>query len=299
MFGYVIPPVQMLPQEEQDRFRHLYCGLCRTLRERYGLPGELILNYDFTVLAMLLSDGEELPCGESRCIASPIRPKTYCRTSEAMALAADESVILTYWQLKDEIVDHGFRKGLKYRGAARALQRAYEKAAALRPEFDRSTQQHLQRLAELEAEKSPSLDAAADAFAQLLAGAAEEVKEEQRRRILRQMLYHLGRWIYLVDAADDLKEDIRSGSYNPLRYRYSLQGDTLTGVMQKEFASTLDHSIHMIATALELADFGCWTAILEVTVYQGLFRVGKAVLDGTFQKSRRKRDRKRVRKPHE
>ena len=65
------------------------------------------------------------------------------------------------------------------------------------------------------------MDRAADAFAALLAGAAEEEPDPVRRRVLEQLLYHLGRWIYLVDAADDLKKDVKSGSYNPLVYRYS------------------------------------------------------------------------------
>lgn len=69
---------------------------------------------------------------------------------------------------------------------------------------------------------------AADAFAALLAGAAEEEPDPVRRRVLEQLLYHLGRWIYLVDAADDLKKDVKSGSYNPLVYRFHAECGTLT-----------------------------------------------------------------------
>ena len=71
-------------------------------------------------------------------------------------------------------------------------------------------------LAELEAERCPSLDRPADAFAVLLAGAAQGIADPVKRRVAEQLLYHLGRWVYLVDAADDLKEDLKTGSYNPL-----------------------------------------------------------------------------------
>ena len=43
-----------------ERFRRMYCGLCHTLSRRYGQAARFILNYDFTYLAILLSDG--IPC---------------------------------------------------------------------------------------------------------------------------------------------------------------------------------------------------------------------------------------------
>ena len=135
-------------------------------------------------------------------------------------------VILTWWQLTDGVADHGFFRGLPYRAALLALGRAYRKARARRPGFDERTRAHLEELARLEGERCPSMDRAADAFAALLAGAAEEEPDPVRRRVLEQLLYHLGRWIYLVDAADDLKKDVKSGSYNPLVYRFHAECGT-------------------------------------------------------------------------
>ena len=144
-----------------------------------------------------------------------------------------------------------------------------------------------QTLSQLEKEKCPSIDAAADTFAQLLSGAADEVEEPVKRRVLAQMLYHLGRWIYLIDAADDLKKDAAAGSYNPLPMRYQLPGDTLTDTARQELAQTLDSSIRAMAAAFELSDFGQYDPIIESTVYQGLYAVGTAVLDGTFHQKKK------------
>ena len=207
MFGYVRPPLELLPQAETDRFRRAYCGLCHTLGGRYGPAARMILNYDFTYLAILLSDPAETEPCRRRCAASPLRPRAYQPASPALELAADESVILAWWQLRDGVEDHGFWKGLGYRSGAAALKRAYRKAAASRPDFDAKVRRQLAALAALEREQCPSMDAAADTFAQLLAAAADGVGDPVRRRVLEQMLYHLGRWIYLVDAADDLKDD--------------------------------------------------------------------------------------------
>ena len=203
-----------------------------------------------------------------------------------MELAADESVILAYWQLRDGAEDHTWAAGLKYRGGAQLLEGAYRKAAAFRPEFDAAVRRQLRLLHELETAEDPSMDRAADTFAVLLSGASAEIEDPTRRRILEQILYHLGRWVYLIDAADDLKRDGESGNYNPVALRYGLKNGVWTPESRRDFALTLDHSIHRMAAAFELWDFGVWTAVLESTFYAGLFRVGHAVLDGTFRRSR-------------
>lgn len=288
MFGYVRPPLEILPQEEADRFRRAYCGLCHTLGERYGPAARMILNYDFTYLAILLSDPEEAAPCRRRCVSSPVRLRAYQPATAALELAADESVILAYWQLRDGVEDHAWASGLKYRAGARLLESAYKRAAALRPEFDQAVRRQLQLLSALEQAKDPSMDRAADSFAVLLSSAAEELTDPVRKRIMEQILYHLGRWIYLIDGADDLKKDAESGNYNPVALRYGLTDGTWTPESRRDFATTLDHSIHQMAAAFELWDFGVWTPVLQSTFYGGLFQVGKAVLDGSFHRPSRK-----------
>ena len=77
MYGYVRPPLGILKEEETERFRRMYCGLCHTLGRRYGLASRFILNYDFTYLAILLSDREEGERDSGRCPMSPIRSKPF------------------------------------------------------------------------------------------------------------------------------------------------------------------------------------------------------------------------------
>ena len=286
MFGYVRPAADRLTEEQEACFQAAYCGLCHTLGERYGLPGRMILNYDLTFLAMLLSEEQGQQCRRG-CVMHPLKGRTCTCGDEAFVLAADMSVILTWWQIQDGIADRGFWGGLKYRAASWMLRRAYRKARLLRPAFDEGTQRHLQELSRLEEEKCPSIDAAADTFAQLLSAAANEVDDPVKRRVLAQMLYHLGRWIYLIDAADDLKKDAAAGSYNPLPMRYQLPGDTLTDTARQELAQTLDSSIRAMAAAFELWDFGQYDPVIESTVYQGLYAVGTAVLDGTFHQKKK------------
>ena len=286
MFGYVRPAAQRRTEEQQQRYEGAYCGLCHTLGRRYGLAGRMILNYDLTFLAMLLSEGTAERCTK-RCLIHPVKGRPCACGGSAFELAADMSIILTWWQIQDGIADHGFFGGLKYRAASLLLRRAYRKARALRPAFDESTRRHLEKLSELEKENCPSLDAAADTFARLLADAAHEVAQPVKRRVLEQMLYHLGRWVYLVDAADDLKNDVKTGSYNTLPLRYALPGDTLTDTARQALAQTLDGSIRAMAAAFELWDFGDYGPVIESTVYEGLYAVGTSVLEGTFRRETR------------
>lgn len=273
-----------------ERFRRAYCGLCHTLGRRYGPAARFILNYDFTYLAILLSAQEEGPWGQSRCLASPFQRRTYLLSTQALELAADESIILAYWQLRDGVEDHDWLYSMKYRALSAVLEPAYRRAAEVRPAFDQSTRQQLEILSALEKERCASMDRAADSFAVLLQGAAGEVEDGVQRRVLEQLLYHLGRWIYLADAADDLKQDAAEGHYNPVALRYGLKNGAWTEESRREFAVTLDHSVHMITTALALWDFGVWTLILEAAFYSGLFQTGRAVLDGSFHAKRKKRE---------
>ncbi|MBQ2830155.1 MAG: hypothetical protein IJF15_03925 [Oscillospiraceae bacterium] len=289
MFGYVRPSFDRLNEAERARFRAVYCGLCTTLGKRYGFAARFILNYDFTLLAMLLSTGEDDRCKECRCAVHPLKPCTVLCENDALVLAADESVILAWWQIQDAIADSTLLRAIPYRTAAFFLRRAYKKARVLRSAFDAHTKAQLAMLSALEREKCPSLDRAADTFATLLRGTAMHLADETQRRVMGELFYHLGRWVYIVDAADDLARDVKSGSYNPLIYRYNIQGNTLDSDSRTMLCATLDHSVHCMAAAYELCGRTHYHAILDSVFYEGLYAVGSAVLAGTFRKAPRSR----------
>lgn len=289
MFGYVRPASPRLSAAENERFRSAYCALCHTLGRRYGFAARFLLGYDFTLLAILLLTGVDVPCERRRC---PAHPRRGCRTlcaAAALDTAADYSVILAWWQIQDHIADHGLFSGLKYRLAALFLRRAYRRARGTVPAFDAVVRRRLGELGERERERCASLDAAAEPFAALLAEMAETEPDETRRRILRQIFYHMGRWIYLIDAADDFKRDAKSGGYNPLRYRYGVRGDELPEEAKQALGETLDASIRRMADAYALLEDSAWTPILDSIFYDSFYGIGKAVLSGVYRKPPRMR----------
>ena len=105
-----------------------------------------------------------------------------------------------------------------------------------------------------------------------------------------QLLYHLGRWIYLTDAADDLRSDMKTGSYNPLALRFAPEDGRLRPADRQALAQTMDGSVQAMAAAFELLPESVYTPVLRATVYEGLYAVGAAVLNGTFRKRQRRKD---------
>ena len=284
MFGYVRPVLDRLSQEDRARFQSAYCGLCYELDAQYGFFARFILHYDFTFLAILLSDGTEEETA-FRCPCKSFKKNQRMAASSALELAADESVILTYWKLIDEIEDSTGLHTLKYKFLKLLASRAYRKAAAKRKSFADAVESNLKELRCLELEKTASLDRPADRFARLLASAAEGIGTEQEQAIYRQLLYQLGRWIYLVDALDDLKEDAAEGKYNPIYYRFGLKDGTLDGENRRRMIATIDHSANLVASAYALTEHGPWSGVLENIIYYGLPVTGRLVLEGKWNAS--------------
>ncbi len=283
MFGYVLPVREKLPEKERAVYRAAYCGLCRSLKHRYGFRARFFVNYDMTFLYFLL---QRQPPGEPLRCACPARLfcKKECLADDGvMGYAADLSVLLSYWKLRDARQDGGFFRA----GTARMLllfyRRCYRKAAARQPQRDALFSELLTKLRELEQAHCTSLDRAADAFAKLLEACAPGDTPD-RERPTRLLLYHVGRFLYLTDALEDLPKDNRSGSYNPLRYRFTLHDGKLTDADSRELRRTIEASVSMAASALSLLPESWAQELLYNIIYYGLPAVLQAVAAGTFRK---------------
>ena len=103
MFGYVRPAMNLLSQEDKDRYQGVYCGLCHAMGRRYGLAARFTLNYDFAFLAILLADSaDKTEC--RRCPAHPFRKGRICACGRGVNAAADASMILTWQKLRDDVL---------------------------------------------------------------------------------------------------------------------------------------------------------------------------------------------------
>lgn len=110
MFGYIRPSKPRLSEQDEARFQSVYCGLCHELGRKYGFSARFVLNFDFTFLAILLSGAQEPECESCRCAAHPCKAQCVMAHTDALETAADHSLVLVWWQIKDHIEDHGFSK---------------------------------------------------------------------------------------------------------------------------------------------------------------------------------------------
>ncbi len=214
MFGYVVINEQELKVREVGQYRSYYCGFCKRLKDKYGFLGQMTLSYDMTFLIMLLTDLYDAKdeVGEKRCLIHPLE-KHITRVNEFTDYAADMNLILSYYTSEDDWKDEHKKSGLLLSGL---LKGRSEKAAVDYGHKAAVIKDRLDRLHAAEAENETDIDRMAGFFGDILAELFA-VKEDDWETPLRQMGFYLGKFIYIMDAYDDLEKDIRNGSYNPLR----------------------------------------------------------------------------------
>ena len=287
MYGYVRPEKGELKVKEYEQYRAMYCGLCHALKKRCGFGARMFLSYDLCFLAMLLSGARQEPIAlcAKRCPVSPLRRRSCCACTPALETAADLTMILAYEKARDGVRDEkGFKKLAAWVTKA-LLASKYKKSAARCPEFAGACREGIENLCALEKERTESLDRPAEAFAQSLSAAAVCFPESQKRQA-QLLLYHIGRWIYIADAWDDVEEDLKTGNYNAVILRWDLK--TAAGRLEHadELMDTLALSASTAASAAELMELGPWRSIIENTLYLGLPAMARAVQSGRKKQRR-------------
>ena len=226
MFGYLVPLKGELKVREFEIYNAYYCAICRAVKRRYGELPRLILSYDAVLIAMLcaaLSGGDEaMSFSTFRCFNNPLKKRDEAAISKAIEYAADVMVLLGWYGLEDGKIDKDqgdpLKRAFTVVGEA-ALRRAGRRAAERLGEKARILSDCLEEQRALEKAKTDSLDRAADPTGRLMEELLDYRGTPDFSRKLREFGYHLGRYIYIIDAADDLEKDRRSGAFNPLLLR--------------------------------------------------------------------------------
>ncbi|MBR1560315.1 MAG: hypothetical protein IJ646_08775 [Clostridia bacterium] len=214
MFGYIITNAESLPKERQERFRGFYCGLCRRLRLRYGLVGSTTLSFDMTFLAVLLNalyEPDETEACE-RCVPHPFKAHDYVDT-EVMDYVADMNVALAYHKCLDNWLDD---RSVLSLSEAKLLKSAYRKVSGLYPQKCAAIERWLDDIHVMERSGLQAIDPPVNATGRLL-GELFVYRDDVWADTLREVGDGLGRFIYLMDAWDDLPEDMKRKRYNPLK----------------------------------------------------------------------------------
>jgi len=274
MFGYVEPDKPELKIWEFDVFRGYYCSLCRTIKMRFGQIPRLTLNYDLAFLYVLLDSLDPAPVTgkRQRCFVHPTKKRYIIAPNIYAEYASDMNIILMYYNLIDKWKDE---KNLFAGTGVLTLKRAYKKARKLYPEKCEAIEKHLDHLGELEASNCDSIDEAAEPFALIMRELFEcgHIKDEGDRKTLGWLGYNLGRWIYIIDAYDDIEKDALHKAYNPFISQYGFDGNDIKGFKEtiKEKADfILTYSLSEAEKAYSLLGIEKNKGILDNILYSGL-----------------------------
>lgn len=286
MFGYIKTYQPELKMGEFEQYRGLYCSLCRRLGKRYGPSAQMTLSYDMTFLLLLyLALAEECPGHhKARCPYNPLKKRMCCGDSPLLDRCADASVLLIYYKTQDTIADSTFFKRLAARLALMPAKRHRRRALGYEPEMDKAMAAYIAAQKAVEKARTSSTDAAAEPTAQLLSFLCTQVAHnDNEHRVLERFGYCLGRWVYLMDAADDLESDSRTGNYNPLLedHRGELVTPELLSVCRERVRFALNASLAECKAAYELLEIRRYDGILRNILEYGMAGVQKSVLDGS------------------
>lgn len=221
MFGYIKPYVPELKTKEYELYSAIYCGLCRSMKANTGAASALTLSYDYVFLAALRAAvaKENLSVKLKRCPFHPLKKKQIADDSQSLTYTAYVSALMTYFKLRDDISDeHGLKKLradvlLPFAKAAKKhIPAALKLEDVLSPFFE--------SLSALEKEKSPSIDETAKQFGYILGTVCSYGFDGAEQRILYEFGFHIGKYLYIIDAADDIADDCDKGRYNPILTAY-------------------------------------------------------------------------------
>lgn len=287
MFGYVRPNKSELLVREYEQYKAVYCQLCKVLGQEYGPSARFLLSYDCTFYALLALSvsGAKLTGHKKHCAMNPLKHCRYLAgEGESYQKAAALTVLLAYHKLQDDIADESFLKTLGKRLARPLLRRKARKAALRYPFLAGSAERAMAAQGEAEASQA-GLDACAEPTARLLSEVFGELAggDPRQEMPLSQFGYYLGRWVYLMDAADDLQADLRAGAFNPFLTKLGFWGKTSLTEEERSRADhfcneALNRTAAQMALPLNLIELMNFEPVIENVVQKGLPELQREIL---------------------
>jgi len=282
MFGYITPDKPELKMWEYEVFRGYYCGVCKAIAKQAGHAGRVILSYDTAFLALLLDSLQPEPIqgNRKRCFVHPVSKRLMITDNAAVAYASDINILLAYYNLRDKWQDE---KNLVGPAGMLVLHKGFNRVKKKYPGLAQDIHHELINLQKLEQQKCEQVDEASEPFAGIMKAVfGFYTKDKAMKEALEWIGFNLGKWVYLLDAYDDIEDNIKSGSYNPLltQFQYEKKEDiqSFKNRIREKTEFILVYSLSEMEKAFSLLDLQKNQGILENIVYQGLLVRTRSVL---------------------
>jgi hypothetical protein len=278
MFGYIRPDKPELKIKDFEVFRGYYCGLCKELKKEYTFFSRLFLNYDCTFLSLVLgATSKDSLCTKTQaCSFSPLKRKKIVISKDAK-FAAAINVILARNSILDNIKDE--KKYYLY-PLLWILHFGYNKAVKDYNAQSKIIDSALMDLHALEKANEPNIDRVSDVFAKMMGDLIVSMCHCDKEAFYH-IGYHLGRWIYIIDAYDDLEQDYKNKSYNPIVLKYDFDGNNIDEFKKhvvSDIRFSLIYSLSEIAKGFDLITIYKHKQLLENIIYSGTKKKTESVL---------------------
>jgi len=178
------------------------------------------------------------------------------------------AMIMLYYKLKDNLADEKGFKRLGYTLINPVFSRPRKKAMKQYPEIEEIVSQYIDEQTRLEKENCTEMDIASNPTAVALGKIFTLCSNDDlQKRVLERLGYCMGRYIYLLDAACDLIEDLKKGSYNVLKNGYTGEYESY---IKNRVEPQLYFCINEACKAFELLEIKKFKTILGNIIYLGL-----------------------------
>ena len=214
MFGYIVPVLSVLSEEQKQRYRAFYCGICHALRNRHGQLRRVSLSNDMTFLAILLNSLYEPDTAgtNARCALHPVKSHAFV-SSPLIDYAADMNALLFFYKCRDQRMDDRSFRG---KAGEKLFRDSSEKVRMIWPSQTEGVENALTALWAEEAKTNPDPDRLCGLSGEMLGSVFVPRPEDPWSGVLRAVGAGLGRFIYWMDAWEDYDDDIKKGRFNPL-----------------------------------------------------------------------------------
>lgn len=214
MFGYINVNREKLNEDDCRIYQSYYCGLCRKLREEFGRKGQMLLNYDMAFLVVLLTGLYELKSEKTEfiCGMHPSK-KRVARCNEATSYAAAMNLLLSAKNFEDDWNDD--RSHTK-KALAQMFKKDYGRIQDKYPRQEHAITEYLRKLEQAEKQRERNVDAVAGLTGEMLGEIFAWKEKDIWAEELRCLGFYMGKFIYLMDAYEDIEKDEKTHSYNVL-----------------------------------------------------------------------------------
>jgi hypothetical protein len=269
---------------DYERYQAVYCTLCRTMGKRYGPFARMLLSYDYTFVAMLYMDIEgDMPhMSKGRCTFNPAKRCGNCNTGgDAFEVTAALTAIMFYHKLRDNADDSSLLPKAGWNTLRLFALPLMKKAKKRYPFIAQAVEEYMERQKEAERQADVSPDSAAEPTARLISVLTQMMSErEELKETLSKFGYFLGRWIYFIDALDDLPKDVKDGAFNPFARKFSLtksdaENRSESFVKACIYANeclnmSIDELITQYDALNEAVKFTCFKPVLDNIIFLGM-----------------------------